>query len=148
MDAFLWLAIHRNKGTLGNVDLEVLVMPKYGDNNNPSWLSLFNVTNLTGFELRNYYWVPLRYAKNRDVVLYSEGADTILRRNLEQNGATYVRNNTMAATFVESLASPSSYNWEEEEYMQIFLSGMTRKTKCRKGQRRRTGFCHEYSIYQ
>lgn len=38
--------------------------------------------------------------------------------------------------FVESLVSPPNCDWEEEEYTEIFLSGVMKKWKCKPGETR------------
>ncbi|KAH7842639.1 hypothetical protein Vadar_007625 [Vaccinium darrowii] len=141
LDGSLALWTDRRSGS----EVEVFLMKKYGDQ--ASWTSLFvisTVEHLFGWRI----WVPLCFTKNGEVILQSEMPHTgrISVYNPEFNSFQHIQiaANNMgvrcqkhhyfllpnAATFIESLVSPPNNNWEEEEeYTEIFLSGVTKKWK-------------------
>lgn len=70
MDAFPWLSVQTVYIRLHEIEVEVFVMKKYGDQ--ASWTSLFVIPNVGMCLSHCRIWVPLCFAKNAEVLVHLE----------------------------------------------------------------------------
>ncbi|XP_057489504.1 uncharacterized protein LOC130775416 [Actinidia eriantha] len=125
LDGCLALAFCRGKMEFDASDVEVLAMKKYGDET--SWTSLFVIPNLFGL-CPSHMLVPLCTTEKGEVLIRWD--EEMQRRILAYNPKrkSYrnlpIPNNNCGidvTMFVGIMVSLPNYNWEEEEYSEIFV---------------------------
>ncbi|XP_057489500.1 F-box/kelch-repeat protein At3g23880-like [Actinidia eriantha] len=137
LNGCLSLAFCRGKMEFDASDIEVLAMKKYGDET--SWTSLFVIPNLFGL-CPSHMLVPLCTTEKGEVLIRwdKEMQRRILAYNPKRKSYRNlpIPNNNCGVDvtmFVGSMVSLPNYNLEEEEYSEIFRSGVTRKWKRKLG---------------
>ncbi|XP_058211813.1 F-box protein At4g22390-like [Rhododendron vialii] len=111
--------------------VEILAMTKYGDE--ASWTRWFRIPTVERLDyVRDL--VPLCGTKNGVLLLQQGNYDVVLeyksgRKVPSEFMFPYRTLGIGAVVLEESLVSPPRYEWEEEEYTEILLSGATLKWK-------------------
>lgn len=142
LDGCLTFALCGDRRRREGIDVEVFAMKKYGDGN--SWTRLFLVSNFRGLDSSDHL-VPLRCTRKGLLLMLRNMNDNdilVLAYDVERRSLLLVTpfryggSDVDVNVFVESLVSPPNCDWEEEEYTEIFLSGVMKKWKCKPGETR------------